>query len=736
MATINGTASADSLTGGADNDSISGFDGADTLSGLGGNDTLNGGTGADSLFGGVGNDLLVGGDANDTLIGATGFDIVQGGLGDDTYILEDNDFVFEGADGGVDVVRTAIATYVLAANVEGLVGTGPSQNLTGNDLNNHIGAVGAATVFGADGNDEIFIQGDGGFEIEGGAGDDSVFIFMAGGVGGSVDGGEGYDTVALNGDAAFFRFDPEGRSFERLELYGRLFGTSGNDILGLSGVTVVGDIRVYTGEGHDVVYGAQTYANVIDGGAGNDTLTGGARDDSIDGGAGSDRVSGNGGDDTLIGAGGVDSLTGGDGADQLWFRSDADGAADGVSLSGGNGSDLFVVGEAGGPAPIVIALSGGKGLDLFRADGPVELSIVDFGDVEQIELTAYNDLRGTSFSDTVDFAKAELVGPITGTSFDAGGGDDRIAGFLDELNNLIGGTGNDTLTGGALNDYLQGDAGRDLLQGGVDADTLVGGDGADSLVGGAGDDNLQGGAGNDTLDGSEGDDRLNGGPDTDTVTYARATAAVTVSLQTQSVPQNTGGAGFDILNDFSGLIGSAFDDVLSGSNFTVGNRLEGLKGADVLLGLAYDDTLIGGDGADQLDGGIDVDTLRGDAGADTLVGGSGGDQLTGGQGADRFVYLALSDSAPAFPQQDTITDFNRRQGDRIDLSALDADSTADGEQAFTWIDGFDFSGAAGELRQVEDGRGVFLEADVDGDGIADFGVFVIGGLLRGADFAL
>jgi Ca2+-binding RTX toxin-like protein len=59
MATLTGTASADTLTGGSGADSISGLDGADTLQGGDGDDTILGGTGDDSLVGGAGADLYI-----------------------------------------------------------------------------------------------------------------------------------------------------------------------------------------------------------------------------------------------------------------------------------------------------------------------------------------------------------------------------------------------------------------------------------------------------------------------------------------------------------------------------------------------------------------------------------------------------------------------------------------------------------------------------------------------------
>ena len=81
--------------------------------------------------------------------------------------------------------------------------------------------------------------------------------------------------------------------------------------------------------------------------------------------------------------------------------------------------------------------------------------------------------------------------------------DDIIGGDSYEI---IGGSGDDTLTGADLRDILRGRGGRDILQGG---------DGNDLLFGGGGRDDLQGGEGNDLLSGQDGNDTLTGGPGRD-----------------------------------------------------------------------------------------------------------------------------------------------------------------------------------------------------------------------------
>jgi len=79
-----------------------------------------------------------------------------------------------------------------------------------------------------------------------------------------------------------------------------------------------------------------------------------------------------------------------------------------------------------------------------------------------------------------------------------GTGDDTVTG--DTRNNVLrGGAGNDTLNGGAGNDTLNGEAGNDNLYGGAGDDTLVGADGTDSLYGGDNNDVLEGDSGNDVF---------------------------------------------------------------------------------------------------------------------------------------------------------------------------------------------------------------------------------------------
>jgi serralysin len=63
-------------------------------------------------------------------------------------------------------------------------------------------------------------------------------------------------------------------------------------------------------------------------------------------------------------------------------------------------------------------------------------------------------------------------------------------------------------------------------------------------------------------------------------------------------------------------------------------------------------------------------------------------------GADTFVFSALSDSAGA--SIDVLADFSTAQNDKINLSAIDANSLLAGDQAFSWVGTGAFTNVAGQ----------------------------------------
>jgi len=159
--------------------------------------------------------------------------------------------------------------------------------------------------------------------------------------------------------------------------------------------------------------------------------------------------------------------------------------------------------------------------------------------------------------------------------------------------------------------------------------TISGTDGDDVLVGTPGPDVICGGEGDDVISGGLGDDTIAGGPDEDTVSFAASPEPVSVRLVGDAV-----GEGADVLTSIENVVGSRWNDVLSGAPGA--NRLQGGAGDDVVRGGAGTDVLRGGTGADFLAGGPGPDTLFGGPGNDELRGGDGSDLLADASGRDRL----------------------------------------------------------------------------------------------------
>ena len=283
---------------------------------------------------------------------------------------------------------------------------------------------------------------------------------------------------------------------------------------------------------------------------------------------------------------------------------------------------------------------------------------------------------------------------------------------------------------------INGTDADDIIYGTSMADWITGGKGADTLYGNGNDDVLSGG-----IDGKV--DKLYGGEGVDTAYYGGVSRDMTIDLNTNT------GAGYaklnaaDVQTDFNGrTITLRFAEVMEDELYNIENVTAG-NGNDTILGHSGNNRLFGGDGNDVIDG---------KGGADVLIGGKGTDILTGGGNADTFVFQSLTDSNGQFGT-DRITDFTRGS-DKIDLSAIDANTTLAGDQAFVLVNtplSFDenlqpvyvsgFTGHAGELaRSPYPGVfGAVYLADVDGDAVADMGFSVdttTNAFLSSSDFLL
>lgn len=270
----------------------------------------------------------------------------------------------------------------------------------------------------------------------------------------------------------------------------------------------------------------------------------------------------------------------------------------------GNGGNDIIRGGAGSDI-----IDGNDGDDVLFADSGNDVMFGGAGSDILVSGTGIDHFNGGSGVDAASWQESGfgVVANLATGRATSGGVEDTFT----QIENLIGSRFNDT---------LRGDDARNQL---------FGGDGADKLFGGGGNDHLSGGAGNDSLDGGAGGNSLKGGAGFDTADYLGLAGGVEVSLR-------FGQAGaddrLDILTEIEAVRGSNFADVLEGDRF--GNTLNGMGGAD------------------------------------TIDGGEGNDVLNGGAGADTFVFEALvrGKFSPATNSGfDRITDFDRAEGDRIDL---------------------------------------------------------------------
>ncbi|MEZ0309428.1 MAG: beta strand repeat-containing protein, partial [Ramlibacter sp.] len=509
-----------------------------------------------------------------------------------------------------------------------------------------------------------------------------------------------------------------------------LTGTSGNDTL----TGGVGDDTINGVDGDDVLSG-DAGNDSVNGGAGNDSVNGGDGNDTVNGGADSDTVLGGAGDDRLYGGKGDDTLNGGtngllgDTADYTGAFNDVTASlVTGVAVDGFGGTDslLGIENLVGGskndflegdehdnsfsPAAGNDAVNGGDGYDTVNYYGltggvtvDLALSLKATGAASGTDtLTSIEGIVGTFYNDKLTLS--DIAGALEGR---------------EGADSLVGGAGNDKFAAGAGDDTVRGGAGIDTMSfadttgdaalsgTGITVD-MVAGTATDNwgntdtfsaieiVVGSALDDVMTGGDtanGTGTTDGFEGfmggagSDVINGGVGYDVIMYTSSTAAVKVTLSaTGQGLVNDGFGGSDLVTSIEGVLGSAFNDTLRGSdagifesfegaagndsingfggidrvtyetaktgvtvNLASTSASDGLGGTDIVqnvenvLGSAFDDVITGSAGGNELVGGDGDDHLNGGDGNDTLDGGLGNDTLDGGLGNDVARFAGVID---------------------------------------------------------------------------------------------
>ncbi len=743
MATFTGSSGADIYTGGVDSDQITGNGGNDSLSGNGGNDDIAGGDGADTMDGGAGNDRLYSGTrtgpytqpyyANNftppTLDTGNEADIVLGGGGDDRIFAGYGDTV----DGGTqDYLGDYLFISFLGAPTGVTFDFGlASQTIGGATIS---GIENISWVQGSNFDDDI--NASAGY---GGGYSDFTVVFGAGGNDRLV---SGYYTGAMYGDDGDDIVD--GRGSQYLDI---VDGGAGNDTLytfsntfaaaygGTGNDTIYAHGEVHGGEGDDRIEMQSTsYRGNVFGDDGNDVIIAAVNGNSMSGGSGADSIVGGANSDVLASgyfdAAGSDSglerdtLSGGGGDDRLSIGY-------GDIADGGDGSDRLTLSLAGATVGITIDLNG------ITGSIPYALAA---GSVTNIEI--FERLIGSGFSDTVTVGTQSNL-----TIIDGGAGNDVVTSANSSVE-FNGGSGDDHFISGRAGDLFSGGVGFDTVDysqyaeavsvslttsTGPGGDTLVG---VEQVIGSSMDDTIIGGGASEALLGRNGADQLYGGEGADSL---------------------SGGDGNDHLYGQSASGGADMGDSIDGgdgSDYLQGNAgndtLEGGLGSDRINGGANDDLIRGGGdvGSDTINGNLGNDLIDGQGGNDILRGGQGDDSIQGGEGndlvyGDRGVdrlgggtgidFFIFGGASALFggAEADTVTDFENGS-DRLQVGyqvltvLVGPAQTSLSTAAAAAQQAFDARAGNGEVAAITVGNDTYIFYSSDNGAIADSAVRLLG----------
>lgn len=262
------------------------------------------------------------------------------------------------------------------------------------------------------------------------------------------------------------------------------------------------------------------------------------------------------------------------------------------------------------------------------------------------------------------------------------------------VENVIGGEFNDTITGNAATNFLVGGRGNDTLSGGAGWDVLFGGQGNDTLTGGTDNDvfviEKEAGSTDVINDFTPGAERIVlsgfGASPYSSLTFTQEGADTRVglgegqSLLLKNVTASTlsassfvsiaeGLAPRDLMNYAGVLFGNdtaQAETTLPNDGYIYwagdgGERVFGGTNNDAIYGGGGDDILVGENTTDGTSGGSDIiyggagnDVVRGGAGNDTLYGGAGFDYIGGDAGNDT-VFLEGDQSVAGWDNTNIIS---------------------------------------------------------------------------------
>ena len=240
----------------------------------------------------------------------------------------------------------------------------------------------------------------------------------------------------------------------------------------------------------------------FEGTTGDDIICGNERNDVIDGGEGDDTIYGGAGDDTLIGGEGRDTLRGEEGDDTLRGGEDRD------ILDGGPGTDTADYSMEIPSDPTTM------GVEVNLANNHARDTYGEDDALENIE-----NVKGTSGTDTIigDEHSNYLDGDAQNDAISGGAGNDSVVYDATDVSvpiDVDGGDGEDTLIiesgsatlGGAGTEGTVGFENLQAVAGAVTGINLLGDSKKNKLIGNDANNDLTGNGGNDILTGGGGRD--------------------------------------------------------------------------------------------------------------------------------------------------------------------------------------------------------------------------------------
>jgi Ca2+-binding RTX toxin-like protein len=297
--------------------------------------------------------------------------------------------------------------------------------------------------------------------------------------------------------------------------------------------------------------------------------------------------------------------------------------------------------------------------------------------------------HGQNGGDGTPIQPADIPGmpaPHIGTAGDdvmIGASGDNVLSGLDGDDLILGNDGADTLKAGDGDDLVKAGAGDDVVFGNEGNDDLFGGEGRDLITGDGGDDRLFGDAADDALEGGTGNDIVYGGAGNDRIIATVGDGDDTYFGDTEE----------DTL-DYAAISANITADLGNGISHH-GSVMSAQSGTDTVFGF---EDFIGG------------------SGNDTIIASAVANVMDGGGGNNTFVFGSAADA-----DGDTIKGF--QPGDKIDLSAIDANTGASGTQSFVLFAGNIFTSAGQVIvtQEVRDGVDhTFVSGNTNNDTVADF----------------